>query len=38
LDPSLANVTVGGVASTPDGELEVLDTAAPRVLRFRLNL
>lgn len=37
LDSSLARVTVGGVAVTPDGELVVLDTAAPRVLRFRLN-
>jgi sugar lactone lactonase YvrE len=37
LDPSLANVDVAGVASTPDGEIVVLD-AAPRVLHFRLNL
>jgi hypothetical protein len=37
LDSSLAGVIVGGVAVTPDGELVVLDTAVPRVLRFRLN-
>jgi len=38
LDPSLTNISVGGSAATPDGEVLVLDTAVPRVLRFRLIL
>jgi sugar lactone lactonase YvrE len=38
VDPSLTNISLGGVASTPDGEIVLLDTGAPRVLRFRLNL
>jgi len=37
LDPSLTNLEIKGMAVTPDGELLILDAAAPRVLRFRLN-
>jgi hypothetical protein len=38
LDPLLANVTPKGIAATSDGEFFILDTDAPRVLRFRLNV
>jgi hypothetical protein len=38
LDPSLANVTSAGVAAMQDGELFILDTAAPRILHLRLNM
>jgi hypothetical protein len=37
IDPSLANLNIKGMAATQDGELLILDAAAPRVLRFRLN-
>jgi hypothetical protein len=37
IDPSLINLNIKGMAATPDGELLILDAAAPRVLRFRLN-
>ena len=37
IDPSLTNLNIKGMAATQDGDLLVLDAAAPRVLRFRLN-
>ena len=37
IDPSLTNLNIKGMAATEDGELLILDAAAPRVLRFRLN-
>jgi hypothetical protein len=37
IDPSLINLNIKGMAATQDGELLILDAAAPRVLRFRLN-
>jgi hypothetical protein len=37
IDPSLTNLNIKGMAATQDGELLILDAAAPRVLRFRLN-
>jgi outer membrane protein assembly factor BamB len=37
IDPSLTNLKIKGMAATSDGELHILDAAAPRVLRFRLN-
>lgn len=37
LDPSSADIAVAGIAATADGQLLILDSAAPRVLRFRLN-
>lgn len=37
IDPSLTNLNVKGMAATQDGDLLILDGAAPRVLRFRLN-
>ena len=37
IDPSLTNLNVKGMAATQDGDLLILDAAAPRVLRFRLN-
>jgi hypothetical protein len=38
LDPSLSNVASAGIAAMQDGELFILDSAAPRVLHFRLNM
>lgn len=37
IDPSLTNLNIKGMAATEDGELLILDAAAPRVLRFHLN-
>jgi hypothetical protein len=37
IDPTLTNLNIKGMAATQDGELLILDAAAPRVLRFRLN-
>jgi hypothetical protein len=37
IEPSLTNLNIKGMAATQDGELLILDAAAPRVLRFRLN-
>jgi len=37
IDPLLSHLEIKGMAATPDGELLILDAAAPRVLRFRLN-
>jgi hypothetical protein len=37
IDPSLTNLNIKGMAATSDGDLLILDAAAPRVLRFRLN-
>jgi len=37
IDPSLTSLNIKGMAATQDGELLILDAAAPRVLRFRLN-
>jgi hypothetical protein len=37
IDPSLTNLNIKGMAATQDGDLLILDAAAPRVLRFRLN-
>ena len=37
IDPLLSHLEIKGIAVTPDGELLILDAAAPRVLRFRLN-
>jgi hypothetical protein len=37
IDPSLINLNIKGMAATQDGDLLILDAAAPRVLRFRLN-
>ncbi|MGH9592418.1 MAG: hypothetical protein ACRD5L_04960, partial [Bryobacteraceae bacterium] len=37
IDPSASTIIVGGIAATADGQLLILDVAAPRVLRFRLN-
>jgi hypothetical protein len=36
-DPSLTNLNIKAMAATQDGDLLILDAAAPRVLRFRLN-
>lgn len=37
IEPSLSHLDIKGIAVTPDEELLILDAAAPRVLRFRLN-
>jgi hypothetical protein len=37
IESSLTNLNIKGMAATADGELLILDAAAPRVLRFRLN-
>jgi hypothetical protein len=37
IDPSLTKLDIKGMAATQDGELLILDAAAPHVLRFRLN-
>jgi hypothetical protein len=37
IDPSLVNLNIKSMAATQDGDLLILDAAAPRVLRFRLN-
>jgi hypothetical protein len=38
LGPLLKNVTSVGIAAMQDGELFILDSAAPRILHFRLNM
>jgi DNA-binding beta-propeller fold protein YncE len=38
LDPALATITCAGIAAMQDGEFFILDSAAPHVLHFRLNL
>jgi hypothetical protein len=38
LDLSLTNVTSGGIAAMQDGEIFILDTAAPRVIHLRVNM
>jgi hypothetical protein len=37
LDPSLTGITFAGIAAMQDGEIFILDSAAPRVLHLRVN-
>jgi hypothetical protein len=38
VDSAIASITCAGIAAMQDGELFILDSAAPHVLHFRLNL